>query len=266
MCGLLAMLTSNSDASRFVDAAQRALPCFRHRGPDAAGTWNDDDAVFGFNRLAIIDLEHSHQPLRWGPAENPERYALTFNGEIYNYVELREELEGYGYTFNTEGDSETIVVGYHHWGADVVSHLRGMFGIVIWDTQDKVMFAARDQFGIKPLYYATTEAGTVFSSEKKAILEMAPELGLDLDLDYRAIEHYVDLQYVPEPESLHAAIRRVESGCTVTLTPGGTVEAKRYFAPKFNVIPVKSGEEQKLFDRIAAVSYTHLTLPTIYSV
>ncbi len=253
MCGLLAMLTSNSDAPRFVDAAQRALPCFRHRGPDAAGTWNDDDAVFGFNRLAIIDLEHSHQPLRWGPSDNPERYALTFNGEIYNYVELREELSNYGYTFNTEGDSETIVVGYHHWGVDVVNHLRGMFAIVIWDTQDKVMFAARDQFGIKPLYYATTEAGTVFSSEKKAILEMAPELGLNLDLDYRAIEHYVDLQYVPEPESLHSAIRRVESGCTVTLKPGGTVEAKRYFAPKFNVIPVKSGEEQKLFDRIAAV-------------
>ena len=251
MCGLLAMLTSSSDASRYAEAAERALPCFYHRGPDAAGTWHDDDALFGFNRLAIIDLEHSHQPLRWGPAENPERYALTFNGEIYNYVELREELTAAGLSFNTEGDSETIVVGYHHWGADVVKHLRGMFAFVIWDTETRTMFAARDQFGIKPLYYATTEAGTVFSSEKKAILEMAPELGLDLSLDRRAIEHYVDLQYVPEPESLHTSIRRLESGCTATLTPGGEVEAKRYFNPQFNVIPVPKDKEDELFTKIA---------------
>ncbi|GAB3940480.1 asparagine synthase (glutamine-hydrolyzing) [Corynebacterium tapiri] len=253
MCGLLAMLTSGADAEKYVGAARDALPCMRHRGPDAAGTWNDDHAVFGFNRLSIIDLEHSHQPLRWGPEENPERYALTFNGEIYNFVELREELTGLGYSFNTEGDSETIVVGYHHWGADVVNHLRGMFGFVIWDTETSTVFAARDQFGIKPLFYATTEAGTVFASEKKSILEMADAIGLDLSLDRRAIEHYVDLQYVPEPESLHAGIRRVESGCTVTLKPGGQVESERYFTPSFQVQPVAKGNEQDLFDRIARV-------------
>ncbi|MDY5839262.1 MAG: asparagine synthase (glutamine-hydrolyzing), partial [Corynebacterium camporealensis] len=224
----------------------------RHRGPDAAGTWHDADAAFGFNRLSIIDLEHSHQPLRWGPKENPERYAMTFNGEIYNYIELREELQAAGYEFNTEGDGEPIVVGYHHWGKDVVEHLRGMFGIVIWDTETRTMFAARDQFGIKPLYYATTEAGTVFASEMKCILEMADAIGLDLSLDKRAIEHYVDLQYVPEPESLHANIRRVESGCTVTLRPGGEVKSDRYFRPTFPAQPVPKGEEQQLFDRIAA--------------
>lgn len=174
---------------------------------------------------------------------------MTFNGEIYNYLELREELNGYGYTFNTEGDGEPIVVGYHHWGKDVVNHLRGMFGIVIWDTENKVMFAARDQFGIKPLYYATTDAGTVFASEMKSILEMADALNLDLGLDKRAIEHYIDLQYVPEPESLHANIRRVESGCTVTLSPGGTVVSDRYFKPEFRTDKVE--DEQKLYDRIA---------------
>ena len=87
MCGLVAMLSADGGAANYVSAVERSLTCMYHRGPDAAGTWNDDDAVFGFNRLAIIDLEHSHQPLRWGPAENPSRYALTFNGEIYNYVE-----------------------------------------------------------------------------------------------------------------------------------------------------------------------------------
>lgn len=251
MCGLLGMLAATGNVDKYVDALERSLPCMRHRGPDAAGTWHDGDAAFGFNRLSIIDLEHSHQPLRWGPEDQPDRYAMTFNGEIYNYVELREELKGLGYTFHTEGDGEPIVVGYHHWGKDVVNHLRGMFGIVIWDTHTKTMFAARDQFGIKPLYYATTEAGTVFASEMKCILEMADEIGLELNLDRRAIEHYVDLQYVPEPESLHANIRRVESGCTVTLRPGEDVVAERYFKPRFPVQQVKQGEEQQLFNRIA---------------
>ncbi|MDV2428428.1 asparagine synthase (glutamine-hydrolyzing) [Corynebacterium tuberculostearicum] len=251
MCGLLGMLAATGNVDKYVDALERSLPCMRHRGPDAAGTWHDGDAAFGFNRLSIIDLEHSHQPLRWGPEDEPDRYAMTFNGEIYNYVELREELTGLGYTFHTEGDGEPIVVGYHHWGKDVVNHLRGMFGIVIWDTHTKTMFAARDQFGIKPLYYATTEAGTVFASEMKCILEMADEIGLELNLDRRAIEHYVDLQYVPEPESLHANIRRVESGCTVTLRPGEDVVAERYFKPRFPVQQVKQGEEQQLFNRIA---------------
>ena len=251
MCGLLGMLAATGNVDKYVDALERSLPCMRHRGPDAAGTWHDGDAAFGFNRLSIIDLEHSHQPLRWGPEDQPDRYALTFNGEIYNYVELREELKGLGYTFHTEGDGEPIVVGYHHWGKDVVNHLRGMFGIVIWDTHTKTMFAARDQFGIKPLYYATTDAGTVFASEMKCILEMADEIGLELNLDRRAIEHYVDLQYVPEPESLHANIRRVESGCTVTLRPGEEVVSERYFKPRFPVQQVKQGEEQQLFNRIA---------------
>ena len=251
MCGLLGMLAATGDVDKYIGALERSLPCMRHRGPDAAGTWHDGDAAFGFNRLSIIDLEHSHQPLRWGPEDQPNRYALTFNGEIYNYVELREELKDLGYTFLTEGDGEPIVVGYHHWGKDVVNHLRGMFGIVIWDTHTKTMFAARDQFGIKPLYYATTEAGTVFASEMKCILEMADEIGLELNLDRRAIEHYVDLQYVPEPESLHAHIRRVDSGCTVTLRPGEDVVAERYFKPRFPVQQVKQGEEQQLFNRIA---------------
>ena len=251
MCGLCALLSADRNAAQHLEALEQSLQCMRHRGPDAAGTWHDEDAAFGFNRLSIIDLEHSNQPLRWGPEDNPERYALTFNGEIYNYVELREELSAAGYTFNTEGDGEPIVVGYHHWGKDVVEHLRGMFGFVIWDTETRTMFAARDQFGIKPLYYATTDAGAVFASEMKCILSMADSLGLDLSLDRRAIEHYVDLQYVPEPESLHANIRRVESGCTVTLRPGEKVVSERYFKPRFPIQPVKQGEEQKLFDKIA---------------
>ncbi|MDN6325278.1 MAG: asparagine synthetase B, partial [Corynebacterium sp.] len=105
MCGLLGFLTAQGDAPDYVDTTAHALPCMRHRGPDEDGTWNDDDVVFGFNRLSIIDLEHSHQPLQWGPADQPARYSMTFNGEIYNYLELREELQAEGYEFETSGDS-----------------------------------------------------------------------------------------------------------------------------------------------------------------
>ena len=228
-------------------------PCQRHRGPDDSESWSDSDIVLGFNRLSIVDLEHSHQPLRWGPEENPERYTLTFNGEIYNYVELREELQAAGYTFHTTGDSETIVVGYHHWGPRVVEHLRGMFAFGVWDSQERSLFLARDQFGIKPMFLATTAQGTVFSSEKKSILEMASGLDLGLELDQRAIEHYVDLQYVPEPESLHRHIRRLESGCHATVRPGQEPEVQRYFRPEFRATAVPQDREQQLFDSIARV-------------
>ncbi|WP_151640799.1 asparagine synthase (glutamine-hydrolyzing) [Corynebacterium sp. 11A] len=251
MCGLLGMLTAEANAADFQHAVEQALPCMHHRGPDASGTWHDEHAVFGFNRLSIIDLAHSHQPLHWGPEGEPDRYSMTFNGEIYNYIELRETLRKEGYTFHTDGDTETIAVGYHHWGDKVVEHLRGMFAIAIWDTKEQVLFLARDQFGIKPLYFATTPAGTVFSSEKKTILSMAEAIGLELGLDYRAIEHYVDLQYVPEPESLHEDIRRLESGCFATVRPGENLVQQRYFRPQFNTTPVAKGAEQDLFDRIA---------------
>lgn len=251
MCGLLGFLSSNQCAADYRDAIADALTCMRHRGPDESQAWNDNDLVYGFNRLSIVDLEHSHQPLSWGPEGEADRYHLTFNGEIYNYVELRQELMSAGYTFLTDGDSETIVVGYHHWGADVVEHLRGMFAFAIWDTKDRELFLARDQFGIKPMYIATTSVGTVFSSEKKSILTLARDLGLDTNLDRRAIEHYVDLQYVPEPESLHLGIRRLESGCYATVIPGGEIQQHRYFRPRFPVTPLSEGSEQALFDRIA---------------
>ena len=169
--------------------------------------------MFGFNRLSIIDIEHSHQPLRWGPPDNPDRYALTFNGEIYNYLELRAELaQQHGAVFRTEGDGEAIVAAFHHWGAEAVRRLRGMFAFAIWDTQTRSLFLARDPFGIKPLYTCDRPRGIAFGSEKKALLAFLGRLALSDDLDPRALAHYVALQYVPEPETLHRDIRRLGSG------------------------------------------------------
>ncbi|MFT4044214.1 MAG: asparagine synthase (glutamine-hydrolyzing) [Gordonia sp. (in: high G+C Gram-positive bacteria)] len=255
MCGLLGLLTSDGSAAEAADRVAKATHCMRHRGPDEPGdTWNDTDIVLGFNRLAFIDIEHSHQPLRWGPEENPERYALVFNGEIYNYVELRTELaDEYGAVFRTEGDGEAIVAAFHHWGPESVRRLRGMFAFAIWDTETRTLFVARDPFGIKPLFIATGPGGTVFGSEKKSVLELIASIGLDDDLDERAFEHYVVLQYVPEPETLHTRIGRLESGCRATLRPGEPPTITRYFTPSFTATPVTAATRQKRYDEIAAV-------------
>ena len=214
--------------------------------------WVDAEAVFGINRLGLIDVAHSHQPLLWGPPEAPTRYALCFNGEIYNFRELRAELaDEFGATFNTDGDGEAIVAAYHHLGVGAVARLRGMFAFMIWDSQEKTLFGARDPFGVKPMFYSHGPGGVAFSSEKKSLLELSGVLGLTEELDSMALQHYLVLQYVPEPESLHVGIRRIESGTTFSVRPGGHIEFKRYFQPEFNVQPVVGGAEaEALYGRI----------------
>ena len=256
MCGLLAYLTDPSaDVSPvLVDAVSGAAHKMRHRGPDEPGTWADSDVVLGFNRLSIIDIAHSHQPLRWGPPEAPDRYVLVFNGEIYNYVELREALRvEHGVSFATDGDGESIVAAYHHWGTAALSRLRGMFAFALWDTAERVLFCARDPFGIKPLYISTGAGGTAVGSEKKCLLELAATAGVDLGIDERAVQHYTVLQYVPEPETLHRGIRRLESGSYAVIRPGEQPEVTRYFQPTFAAVPFVDGDERRRYDEITAV-------------
>jgi asparagine synthase (glutamine-hydrolysing) len=227
----------------------------RHRGPDETGTWTDQEVVFGFNRLSIIDLEHSQQPLHWGPPEAPQRYTILHNGEVYNYLELRAELmQRHGARFRTDGDAEAIVAAYHYYGPHAVTRLRGMFAFVIWDSERGLAFGARDQFGIKPLYYASGPHGTAFASEKKSLLELSGALGINPKLDRKALQHYLILQYVPEPESLHAQIRRIESGTSFTVSPGGQVATHRYFHPAFRARPVRGeADAERLYDEISEV-------------
>ena len=256
MCGLLAYLTDPSIevANEPVDAVSGASHLMRHRGPDEPGTWSDGSVVMGFNRLSIIDIAHSHQPLRWGPPEAPDRYALVFNGEIYNYLELRDELaREHGAVFATEGDGEAIVAGFHYWGTEVLTRLRGMFAFALWDTAERELFCARDPFGIKPLYMATGPGGTAVGSEKKCLLDLAPTAGFDVSIDERAVQHYTVLQYVPEPETLQRGIRRLESGSYARIRPGQAPVVTRYFVPKFTAVPFVAGEERKRYDEITAV-------------
>ncbi|WP_233209154.1 asparagine synthase (glutamine-hydrolyzing) [Mycobacterium sp. ENV421] len=237
-----------------VEAVAGASHLMRHRGPDEPGTWSDDQVVLGFNRLSIIDIAHSHQPLRWGPPGEPDRYVLVFNGEIYNYLELREALSAeFGAVFATDGDGEAIVAAYHHWGTEALGRLRGMFAFALWDTKSRELFCARDPFGIKPLFMATGSAGTAVASEKKCLLGLAAEIGFDDGLDVRALQHYTVLQYVPEPETLHRGVRRLESGCYAVIRPGGQPRVSRYFVPRFSSAAFTAGGEQARYDEITAV-------------
>ena len=266
MCGLLAFVSaaaggdasgSSGKALDTADAVARASHLMRHRGPDEPGTWADPagTVVFGFNRLSIIDIEHSHQPLRWGPPESPGRYELVFNGEIYNYLELRAELaERHGAVFATDGDGEAIVAAYHYWGAHALTRLRGMFAFALWDNVAGELFCARDPFGIKPLFMATGTGGTAVASEKKCLLDLTDLIGFDSAIDVRAVQHYTVLQYVPEPETLHRGVRRLESGCYARIRPGTAApETTRYFVPRFTATPITRDTEQARYDEITAV-------------
>ncbi|WP_026196841.1 asparagine synthase (glutamine-hydrolyzing) [Sciscionella marina] len=256
MCGLLGLVCGKeTDVERARGDVAAAMHCQRHRGPDETGTLTCANTVFGFNRLSIIDLEHSHQPLVWGPKESPERYTLNFNGEIYNYLELREQLTTeHGARFNTSGDGEAIVAAYHYLGAAAVAKLRGMFAFVLTDTETGITFGARDPFGIKPLFYAQGPGGIGFSSEKKSLLELAGVLGIELALDRTALQHYLTLQYVPEPETLHGTVRRIESGTSFTVTPEGAFSTTRYFEPRFSPVPTGSpSASQRLYGEITDV-------------
>jgi asparagine synthase (glutamine-hydrolysing) len=250
MCGLLAYLSTDADRvgdSRVADL-RGALHCLHHRGPDDTAVWWDANAVLAFNRLALIDIEGSPQPMPYAR----DRYRILFNGEIYNYVELREELAAAGAELRTHGDTETIVAGYHLWGEKVVERLRGMFSFVIWDTETRTAFGARDPFGIKPLFTARlADGGLVFSSEKKALLELLGGSDAAGGVDAASLQHYLTLQYVPEPATLHRGIRRIESGTSFTVRDG-ELTTKRYFHPTFRPQPVPAGREQELYDRIAA--------------
>ena len=206
-----------------------------HRGPDDDGYYMDRHVQFGFRRLSVIDIESGHQPLTY---EN-ERYWIIFNGEIYNYVELREELVQKGLRFETFSDTEVIVALYSHVGKKAVEQLRGMFAFVIWDKQEQMLYGARDHFGIKPFFYSENVDKTYFASEKKSIL-----LALENDdvLNVDSLQHYLTYQFVPEPETMNEGIYKLEPGHYFIKKIGSPMEIKRYWKASFH--PVQKSEAE----------------------
>ena len=207
-----------------------------HRGPDSEGRYVDEDAALGFRRLSIIDLsEVGDQPLY----NEDKTLVLVFNGEIYNYQELRKELVEAGHVFASNTDSETLVHGFEEWGEKLVDRLRGMYAFAIWDIKKKKLFAARDIFGIKPLYFAQMNQTLLFGSEIKSFLEHPK---FDKIFNEDALGNYLSFQFVPSDETFFKGVFCLQPGHYFTYE-NGEMEITRYFEPEFTGDSTKSFEE-----------------------
>jgi len=225
MCGIAGFLLPQPGPARSEIEARlwAMIATVRHRGPDDEGVWSDGLAGLAHARLSIIDPSPAgHQPI----ASADGAVWLTYNGEVYNFAELRQELVGRGYVFRSRTDSEVIVNGWHAWGPQLFARLRGMFALALWDRRTRRLILARDRIGKKPLYYAPTPAAFWFGSEIKAVLA-APGLARRPDLG--AIDHYLSLQYVPAPQTAFAGVLRLPAAHYLIVAPaaeGGWREAR----------------------------------------
>ena len=203
MCGIAGVVNSK----RGVDAAtiRRMCQSIVHRGPDDEGIFVKDGAGLGVRRLSVIDLAGGHQPV----FNEDNSTCVVYNGEIYNFQELRQELEGRGHRFHTRTDTEVIVHLYEEMGRDCVQKLRGMFAFAIYDTRNKSLMLARDRLGVKPLHYAFADGRLLFASEIKSILAVAPELAT---IDERALWQYMYFGYIPDPATAFLPIRKLPPG------------------------------------------------------
>ncbi len=204
----------------------RMCAAIRHRGPDEDGFYVNDGVGLGMRRLSIIDLKSGQQPIH-----NQDRTAwIVFNGEIYNYRELRDKLEKLGHTFYTNSDTEAIVHAYDQYGPDCPTHLRGMFAFAIWDERTQELFLARDRVGKKPLLYAQVNGQFVFGSEFTALLQHP---GISKDIDFEALNHYLSFMCVPAPLTAYQAIRKLEPGHSLRYRKGD-LKVERYWQPDFS--------------------------------
>lgn len=196
-----------------------------HRGPDSAGQHIDGKAYLGFRRLSIIDLDNGSQPMY----NETNDIVITFNGEIYNHMELREELLQKGHVFKNNSDTEVLIHAYEEFGQDMLQKLRGMFAFVIWDSKNDTIFGARDFFGIKPFYYAVVDGNLLFASEIKSILAHPK---YEKAVNEIALENYLTFQYSVLEETFFKGIYKLMPSHCLTFK-GGQLEIKRYWEPKF---------------------------------
>ncbi|HLL74946.1 MAG TPA: asparagine synthase (glutamine-hydrolyzing) [Pyrinomonadaceae bacterium] len=248
MCGIAGFVVSDGRADAAGRAALLDRMCRRvaHRGPDDQGAEVRGRAALGMRRLSIIDVAGGHQPLS-GCDPN---LTIVFNGEIYNYRELRARLEARGHRFRTDSDTETIVHLYEEHGAACVEHLRGMFAFALWDARAEELLLARDRVGKKPLYYSLAPGGTlVFGSELKSLLEHA-EVGREIDP--RALDAYLTFGYVPDPLSILAGTSKLPPGHTLTFARG-KVSLARYWDFPAGAVGDNNAREEDYLDELRAL-------------
>jgi asparagine synthase (glutamine-hydrolysing) len=225
MCGIVGIV-ENTDSQVNQALVSRMCDAISHRGPDDDGFYFSEGVGLGMRRLSIIDVKGGQQPIH-----NQDRTAwIVFNGEIYNYLELRDKLEELGHTFYTNSDTEAVVHAYDQYGADCPKHLRGMFAFAIWDERTRELFLARDRVGKKPLLYSQVNGKLIFGSEFSALL-LHPDIGRDIDVE--AIHHYLSFMCVPAPSTAYRAIRKLEPGHTLSWRKG-EIRIEQYWQPDFS--------------------------------
>ena len=221
MCGILGHYRHDAGAP-LPPGFSTLINALSHRGPDGNTYWDDDRFAFGHRRLSIIDVSTGNQPM----ATEDGELVVTFNGEIYNYIELRQELSSSGFRFRTRSDTEVLLHGYRHWGDRLPARLTGMFAFALADRARQELFLARDRFGEKPLLYLETPSGVTFASELRPLSVIAGERR---ELDIEALGRYLCLNYVPGDATLIRAVRRVPPGTWRRYTPGGHATTGTYW-------------------------------------
>jgi asparagine synthase (glutamine-hydrolysing) len=221
MCGIAGQFNFSTGIPIDRETIERMTRSISHRGPDDEGYFISGPLGLGFRRLSIIDLSGGHQPM----SDQAERVWVAFNGEIYNFKELRAELEKRGHCFRTHSDTEVIVHGYKEWGPDVLKHLNGMFGLAIWDVEKRRLIVARDAMGIKMIYYRLAEGQLVFGSEIRPVIasdDSSPEV------DPVALNLFLRFRYTPSPFTMFRGLRKLAPG-TMLIAENGRCEEKRWY-------------------------------------
>ncbi len=242
MCGIAGFIDtqrSRDDAEQLIDSMCKVI---RHRGPDDQGVWVGDGVALGMRRLSIIDLAGGHQPI----FNEDESVLVVFNGEIYNYLELKEELRARGHHFRTNSDTETIVHAYEEYGDDCVKHLRGMFTFALWDRKRQRLLAARDRFGKKPLNYYWDGQRLIFGSEIKSILEA----NIPREVNPIALDEYLAYRWVPTPHTIFKDVSKVPAA-HILIYEDGQISTKRYWHLSFR--PTCQDDEATAIERTRAL-------------
>jgi asparagine synthase (glutamine-hydrolysing) len=204
MCGIVCWAKANGKNHCDLPLLKKMTRVLNHRGPDGEGFHIDESVALGHTRLSIVDIANGHQPMV------TNTIAVTYNGEIYNFRELRAELEEQGFSFQTNCDTEVLIHGWSYWGHDLVTKLRGMFAFVIWDATTQNLFVARDRLGIKPLYWSITDDGDLIIASELKALTLHPKLNADLCEE--AIEDFFSVGYVIEPKSIYKSVKKLSAG------------------------------------------------------
>jgi len=244
MCGIVGFVDNVKNKKKIIKNMSKRI---EHRGPDGEGYYTDDLVAFGQRRLSIIDLEGGKQPMY----DKDEKLVVIFNGEIYNYKELKEELSDY--PFQTNSDTEVLLYGYKEWGTDLPKHLRGMFAFALWDIENKRLFCARDHFGIKPFYYGEFDGCFMFASEIKSFLEH-PKFKKELNKEI--IPSYLSFSFTPTTETLFKGVKRLDAGCSL-IYENNTLIVDRYFDLSFSENDKNLEENVKIISEVMKDSVEH---------